>query len=376
MRYWLLCCAILLTAPAAHAGKLRNASSAARGGGSSSNDSSSSRNQPPPSSRDSHGSGSYYDSGTSSAEGAFYGFLMWQALRFPILIPQLALESRGQLPFIYEPKPYAKRAKGIVRTQKLLETNQELVLLSAETYMVSDGPPGERSWMPGELVHEDAEQLAYADAPEQSAEAYEQTYDPPYELTGMAPEQPAAPPPPFDDGSWTEGGQRWASQLSLDAASIGDGTVRLRPHFRLFTPSRWELSADAAIYREELHGDDAQAKGRNVDYLTMSTIHGAYRFAQSQAVQFRLGFGPRLMTTPDAAFMGWDLSYGFDAFPVKPVILSGSLGIGTVGKAFVTDLRGSIGVIISAVEIMVGGERIAIGDVVLAGPTAGVRIWF
>lgn len=368
MRFWLLIAALLLAAPAANAGKLRNASNAARG---SSSTSSNSRNSPPSSSRGSHSGSSSYDSTTSSGEDLLYGWLIWEALRFPILIPQLALESRGPLPFIYEPKPYARRAKGIVRTQKLLEPKEELVLMSAEAYALTGTPPGERAWMPGELVHEDIDQLAYAeDAP---ADAYEAApYD--TQVSDQVVEQP--PAPPFDDGSWTEGGQRWASQLSLDAAAIDGSTMRLRPRFRLFTPSRWELSADAAVYREELHGNDALEAGRAVDYLTMSTIHAAYRFAQSQAVQFRLGIGPRLMTTPDAAFMGWDLSYGFDAFPVKPIVLSGSLGIGTVGKAFVTDLRGSIGVVVGAVEIMLGGERIAIGDVVLAGPTAGLRVWF
>ncbi|HSI04694.1 MAG TPA: hypothetical protein VLC93_09470, partial [Myxococcota bacterium] len=290
-----------------------------------------------------------------SSDGAdtFYGLLVWSALRIPILIPQLALESRGPLPFVYEPKPYARRAKGIVRSHKLLTEGDQLTLVAADTYDMSDGPPDERAWMPGETVYEGG------------------TDDALDEVIEVA---PPPPPPPSDD--WATGGQSWAAQASLDGASIDGNTLRLRPRFRLFTPSRFELDAESSIYREELGARDRIELDRDVDWMTVSTMHAAIRFAQSQAVQFRIGIGPRLMTTPDAAFMGWDLSYGFEAFPFRPVILAGSASMGTVGQAFVTELRGSVGFVVSAVEIMVGGERLQIGDTVLAGPTAGVRVWF
>ncbi len=286
-------------------------------------------------------------------------------LRFPVIVPQLLLESRGALPFVYEPKPYARRAKGIVRSYKLLAEEQSLVLIDAEAYDVSRGPPDERSWMPGEAVYQ--QELAdpsYGDdqyaIPDTDAPAVQEAVLPASQ--------------PIDD--WASGGQSWAAQVSLDGARIDADTLRLRPRFRLFTPSRLELDAEVAIYREVLGAADRIELDRDVDWMTVSTVHAAIRFAQSQAVQFRLGVGPRLMTTPDAAFMGWDLSYGVEAFPLRPFILAGSASMGTVGSAFVTELRGSVGVVVSAVEITIGGERLQIGDTVLAGPTAGVRVWF
>ncbi len=352
MRFWLLLVAALISATPARAGKLRNAAHAARGGGSGTNP----RANPPPSGRPSDTS----DASSSSGADAFYGLLVWNALRVPIIIPQLVLESRGPLPFVYEPKPYARRAKGIVRSQKLLVDGEQLTLVAGETYDISAGPADERAWMPGEMVYDD-----------ETAEATSSIAD---DEEPAVVEELAPPPAPIED--WTAGSQAWAAQLSLDGALIDADTMRLRPRFRLFTPSRFELDAEASIYRETLGAADRIDLGRNVDWMTVSTMHVAMRFAQSQAVQFRLGIGPRLMTTPDAAFMGWDLSYGFEAFPIRPFILAGSAGMGTVGQAFVTELRGSVGIVVSAVEVMVGGERLQIGDTVLAGPTAGVRIWF
>ena len=356
---WLLLAVSLLCAAPAWAGKVRGAAAAARGESKASS-SARSRANPPPSGRPADTS-----STGGSATDSFYGFLFWSALRVPIILPQLILESRGPLPFVYEPKPYARRAKGIVRSQKLLADSDQLTLVTAEIYDTSSGPPDERAWMPGETVYQDP--IAVVDEPSAIAD---ESGDPPADEELVV----QASPPVVED--WTSGGQAWAAQLSLDGALIDADTLRLRPRFRLFTPSRVELDAETSIYRESLTARDRTETGRDVDWMTVSTMHVAIRFAQSQAVQFRLGVGPRLMTTPDAAFMGWDLSYGFEAFPFRPFILAGSAGMGTVGKAFVTDLRASVGVVVSAVEIMVGGERLQIGDTVLGGPTAGVRLWF
>jgi hypothetical protein len=129
MRFCLLV-ALLLCATPAWAGKLRNAANAARTGGRAAGNPSA---NPPPSGRPADTSYSSSNSGTE----AFYGLLVFNALRIPILIPQLALESRGPLPFVYEPKPYARRAKGIVRSHKLLQEGELLQLVAAETYDTS-----------------------------------------------------------------------------------------------------------------------------------------------------------------------------------------------------------------------------------------------
>lgn len=368
MRFWVLSVALLtLVVSPAWAGKIRQAGSQARGGSSATP--SNPRANPPSSDHGYSGSSSSSSSSDWSygnSAGAFYGMLIWDALRIAIVIPQLALESRGPRPFVYESKPYARRGKGIIRSQKIVLV-EPLTLVSAESYDVSAGPEDERAWWPGESVARE-DYAPEADTAIASAEPTAIRDD-------VSPPQLPDFPPDYND-DWTSGGQSWAAQLTFDGAAIDSDTLRVRPRFRLFTPSRLEIDAEVGIYREALHGRDALDAGRDVDWMTQSLIHTTYRFAQSQAVQFRLGVGPRLMTTPDATFMGWDVAYGFDAFPIRPLILSGSISAGMVGSAFVTDVRGSVGVVVSAVEIMVGGERLAVGDAVFAGPTAGVRVWF
>jgi hypothetical protein len=289
----------------------------------------------------------------------------------PFGLPQDLLEGHGPRAFVYEGKPYGHHGKGIVRTEPLSTFEQRGLesktgpRMDAEVFQFAP-PPTENDWWPGEEVA----RLQPLDAATGAAEN-----DP---IIGMEPpsEYPPLPTLPDNGLDWREGGHTWAAQLQADIAFIDNNTWRVRPRFRLFTPSRFELDGELAYYHESLSVDDQRLLKRTIDWLGMGTGHISYRFAQSQAVQFRAGIGPRFLVTPDDSELGFDTVYSFDAFIHDPLVLSGSIGLGSVGRAFVSDFRIQLGFVFSGVELYGGYEHVQIGHAPLGGPLAGLRYWF
>lgn len=370
---------LMLLATSAMAGTLDRARSNAKHGSSKSRSHAPSK-APRQTGGSRHGATHHHHQTETSGEDVdLAAQLFWDTVRFPLVIPQLLLESHGPLPFVYEGHPYAHDGKGIIRTQPYVDTASAAVpsVLPApevDSYARADSSElNENNWMPGDVIREaPAPTPAPAQAlpPAETGTLYA-TDDP----RAASPYAYQLPPNPLLE-SWDAGGHHWAFQLQGDLALIDGNTYRVRPRVRLFTPTRFELDAECAVYRERLEGDDAQALGRSVDWLTLSALHVAARFAQSQAVNFRLGVGAKMLASGDGVQLGPDAVYGVDIFPHRPVIISASVGAGWIGKAFSYDLRVSVGIAVSAVEFLVGAERLAIGDAVLSGPVGGIRLWF
>lgn len=326
--------------------------------------------------------------GTSAADVAVGAFgalcevdceLAMQMFLGPIFIPIVLLESHGARSFVYEGRPYAHHGKGIVRIEPYIEPPDLLRKNSGEPYVTDamkaaatvDGlAPQENNWMPGELVEQPPPPPVIEDAPPYG---YGEVYT--SDDTSLVDRYTYAPPV-MADPDWDKGGHLWAAQLAADVSILDANVYRLRPRFRLFTPTRFEFDAEAGIYREDLNAEDRASTGREHDWTTISAAHVAYRFAQSQAVSFRIGAGARLLVDRTDTRVGYDFVYGVEAFPVRPLVLSASAGMGTLGDAFVLDLRASLGVVVGAIEILIGIERLSVGDAVLAGPTGGIRVWF
>ncbi len=111
------------------------------------------------------------------------------------------------------------------------------------------------------------------------------------------------------------------------------------------------------------------------DWLVLGDANLIWRFAQAEAIEMYSGAGVRLMTDDAGWNAGFNFTYGFDAFPANPVVLSASIDLGNLGWAFVVHGRGHLGITRFGFEIFAGWDVLAIGDVVFQGPLIGLRGW-
>jgi len=111
------------------------------------------------------------------------------------------------------------------------------------------------------------------------------------------------------------------------------------------------------------------------DWLVVGDINLIWRFAQAEAVEMYSGAGVRLMVDDVGWNAGFNFTYGFDAFPVNPLVLSASIDLGHLGWAFVVHGRGHLGVTRFGFEIFAGWDALLIGDVLFQGPLIGLRGW-
>lgn len=112
-----------------------------------------------------------------------------------------------------------------------------------------------------------------------------------------------------------------------------------------------------------------------IDRLNIGDVNATFRIVQHPSMQVRIGFGWRYMTDEQGLDNGFNYTVGFDVFPIRPLVIAGSIDIGNLGKAFLLHGRLALGLNLGPVEIFVGYDAMLIGPVVLHGPLSGVRIW-
>lgn len=144
-----------------------------------------------------------------------------------------------------------------------------------------------------------------------------------------------------------------------------------KPGVQLFwdTYTRLGLESSWTNFYEQL--DDNE-----LDTLTIGDLNLTFRFAQNQHVQFYAGAGSRLMIDHGKATFGVNFTYGIDIFPVNPLIISLVGDFGSLGKAFVSEARATVGVALKGWEIYGGYDILKIDDVRFHGPILGFRAYY
>jgi hypothetical protein len=175
---------------------------------------------------------------------------------------------------------------------------------------------------------------------------------------------------------------RLAVEYSHDLETV------FKPWANLLFSTRWRFGLESGwawLIEDRIDGTQ--------DQLGIGDINLIFRFTQHEHVQMRTGAGVRLMIDkigsdqqrpddlPDAdretrVDAGFNWTYGFDLFPVQPLIFSASIDLGNLRRAFFVHGRAHLGVAIWAVEIYAGWDVTQIGDVTLHGPLIGLRAWF
>lgn len=161
--------------------------------------------------------------------------------------------------------------------------------------------------------------------------------------------------------------QQYASQYEVNQGFTQTGATRTGVGIRLMTPSRWELDSDWQVTQEDF--------GVTANQMLVGSNHLTFRFAHNEWVQFRTGLGTRHFIDSSGHELGFDLMYGFEAFPFKPIVLSGSGNVGSVGDALVLENRLALGAMLGPLEARAGYHYLSIGDATFAGPFVGLRLW-
>jgi hypothetical protein len=176
-----------------------------------------------------------------------------------------------------------------------------------------------------------------------------------------------APGDPFAEGP------ALSSHLSLrmvaEYAYDLDGALH-RPGGSLLldTSLRFGLESAWSVYVEPL------APGVT-DELTFGDVNVFFRLAQSPKAEFRMGLGANLMLDGERVDAGFNGTVALDVFPIAPLILSLAVDMGMLGRAFALRARGTIGLMLSRVELFAGYDVHALDDLVFHGPLAGLRVW-
>jgi hypothetical protein len=160
-----------------------------------------------------------------------------------------------------------------------------------------------------------------------------------------------------------------AVRLAAEYGHDLESTYRPWAQFMLSTKWRFGLEAGATAFIEDL-GDDSY------DRLGVADINLIFRFAQHEHFLMRTGAGGRMLVDSGRVDGGFNWTYGFDIFPVQPIIFSTSLDLGNIMRAFFVHFRAHLGVNLWAIEVYAGWDVMLIGDVTFHGPILGLRAWF
>ncbi len=154
-------------------------------------------------------------------------------------------------------------------------------------------------------------------------------------------------------------------------AEVGmDGHVS-RQTTQLTLDTQWRVGLDA-----ELSFFDGPYKQKSLHGVNTGDLNALLRFAQHGNVQFRAGAGMRWLDDDRGTDYGLNLTYGVDAQVYKPFI--GSLSVDWTYLRDEQFLHGrlSLGAIWRRWEAYAAYDYLHIDGAYIAGPAAGVRVWF
>jgi hypothetical protein len=160
----------------------------------------------------------------------------------------------------------------------------------------------------------------------------------------------------------------WAARVRGEFGTGFDDLDWVGGRVLLDTSPRWGLESDVRYVREDL---DA---GR--DSLWLGDANVLYRFAQSEFLQFHTGLGMNFLSDTVGSDFGFNFTYGFDCQPVRPLVFSTELDLGTLGHASVVHVRTTAGVVWGVSEAYIGYDLYDIGRAQVQGLVAGVQIWY
>ncbi len=171
---------------------------------------------------------------------------------------------------------------------------------------------------------------------------------------------------PFCDETYLKS---WAVRLTLEDGNNFDTLNRLGGRFELDTAWRLGLETNWNYFHESIgtaHSDET----------VLGDVNATWRFAQSGWMQWHVGMGANVMTDRHGTRGGLNFLYSVDLYPIDPLVLSAEVNGGYIDQAWVIHARGTVGWQIDRFELFAGYDYRGIGNAVLQGPMAGVKVSF
>jgi len=158
----------------------------------------------------------------------------------------------------------------------------------------------------------------------------------------------------------------WAMRMDVEYGDSFNNTARVGGHALLQTRSRWGLDGGVDYRYENL------ATG-NQDQLWTGDLNIVYRFAQSEAVQFRTGLGFNWLADQEDSDFGFNFTYAVDWLPRAPWVNTAEIDLGTIGEATLIHGRFTAGIQFRRLEIYSGYDYYDVGKVDLSNFVSGIR---
>ncbi|HEY8426985.1 MAG TPA: hypothetical protein VIL20_01370, partial [Sandaracinaceae bacterium] len=137
----------------------------------------------------------------------------------------------------------------------------------------------------------------------------------------------------------------FGARLDVELGYVLGGAARAGLGARLQLPFPIDVVTRYSIFLEPIEGGlEAAALGR---------FGAEFRLVNDPFLQVRMGAGLRHFHDRLGGVLGGDGTFGLE-FPFPPVIVSGEVSVGVVGRAFVLQTRIELGVLIDDVEIYAG----------------------
>lgn len=164
-------------------------------------------------------------------------------------------------------------------------------------------------------------------------------------------------------------GKSYSGSVFFETGSDFDRLSRRGIGFLVEHESRFGIDFKWDSYVEDL-GDGW------TDELHITDLNLLFRIAESDHYVVRAGVGANFLGDAYGTEAGFNFTAKADVFPIKPIVLSGELDLGTIGDAEMFHLRGKVGVQLDRFEIFGGYDYRTLGSVPLQGALVGMQVWF
>lgn len=174
-------------------------------------------------------------------------------------------------------------------------------------------------------------------------------------------------------------------RLGAEGAYLYDDVWRSSAQFRLMVPRfygqfRYDFFLEGPTPVVE---GDLELQGTVRDRLHFANFELGPQIFASEHFAVRLGVigtamfdDRRSLPEQPTSTLGAGGVIEFDAYPVRPLVLSGRGAILKLGQTVMVEARGTVGVSINRFEVYAGYDHRQIGKVHLGGPTAGIGVRF
>jgi len=157
-------------------------------------------------------------------------------------------------------------------------------------------------------------------------------------------------------------------QMSFESSYDASMLHRFTGSLRLDTAYRVGLEGSWSYFWDTLKGGDAET-------LWSGDANVIIRFAQTERALMYTGAGARFMVDGLGVVPGFNLTYGLEAYPIRPLVVGFSIDMGNLGEAFVVHGRATVGAVLGRVEAYLGYDALKIAETVVHGPIAGLRYY-